>query len=85
MYVAIDKFTKWREVEAVRKVTAQSAVKFFKALRCRVGVPNRVITDNGTQFTSCTFMQYIQDLGSKVYFASVSNSWNIEHLCKFYP
>ena len=29
MYVAIDKFTKWPEVEAVRKVTAQSAVKFF--------------------------------------------------------
>ena len=32
MYVAIDKFTKWLEVEAVRKVTAQSAVKFFKGL-----------------------------------------------------
>ena len=54
--VAIDKFTKWPEVEAVRKVTAQSAVKFFKGLVCRFGVPNRVITDNGTQFTSRTFM-----------------------------
>ena len=43
MYVAIDKFTKWPEVEAVRKVTAQSAVKFFKGLVCRFGVPNRVI------------------------------------------
>ena len=48
MYVAIDKFTKWPEVEAVRKVTAQSAVKFFKGLVCCFGVPNRVITDNGT-------------------------------------
>ena len=48
MYVAIDKFTKWPEVEAVRKVTAQSAVKFFKGLVCRFGVPNRVITDNDT-------------------------------------
>ena len=52
MYVAVDKFTKWPEVEAVRKVTAQSAVKFFKELVCRFGVPNRVITDNGTQFSS---------------------------------
>ena len=51
MYVAIDKFTKWLEVEEVRKVTAQSAVKFFKGLVCRFGVPNRVITDNGMQFT----------------------------------
>ena len=40
MYVAIDKFTKWPEVEAVRKVTAQSTVKFFKGLVCHFGVPN---------------------------------------------
>ena len=52
MYVAIDKFTKWSEVEAVMKVTTQSAVKFFKGLVCHFGVPNRFITDNGTQFTS---------------------------------
>ena len=73
MYIAIDKFTKWPEVEAVRKVTAQSAVKFIKGLVCRFGVPSRVITDNGTQFTSHTYMQYIQDLGSKVCFASVAH------------
>ena len=73
MYVAIDKFTKWPKVEAVRKVTAQSAVKFFKGLVCRFCVPNRVITDNGTQFTSHTFMQYIKDLSSKVCFASVAH------------
>ena len=73
LYVAIDKFTKWPEVEAVRKVITQSADKFFKGLVCRFGVPHRVITDNGTQFTSRTFMQYIQDLGSKVCFASVAH------------
>ena len=56
MYVAIDKFTKWPEVEAVRKVTAQSAIKFFIGLVCCFGVPYRVITDNGTQFTSHAFM-----------------------------
>ena len=73
MYVAIDKFTKWPEVEAARKVTSQLAVKFFKGLVCRFGVPNRVITDNDTQFMSRAFMQYIQDLGSKVCFASVAH------------
>ena len=73
VYVAIDKFTKWTEVEAVRKVTAQSAVKFFKGRVCRFGVPNRVITDNDTQFTSHTVMQYIQDLGSNVCFAFVAH------------
>ena len=66
MYIAIDKFTKWPEVEPVRKVIVQSAIKFFKGLVCRFGVPTRVITDNGTQFTSHAFMQYSQYLGSKV-------------------
>ena len=73
MYVAIDKFTKWPEVEVVRKVMMQSAIKFFKGLVCRFGVPKRIITDNNTQFTSHAFMQYIEDLGSKVYFASVAH------------
>jgi transposase InsO family protein len=73
LYVAIDKFTKWLEVEAVRKVTAQSANKFFKGIVCRFGVPNRIITNNGTQFTSRTFMQYVQDLGGKICFASVAH------------
>ena len=57
----------------MRKVTAQSAVKFFKGLVCHFGVPNRVITDNNTQFTSHTFMQYIEDLDNKVYFSSVAH------------
>ena len=57
----------------MRTVIVQSAVKFFKGLVCRFGVPNRVITDNDTQFTSHTFMQYIQDLSSKVCFASVAH------------
>ena len=73
LYVAIDKFTKWPEVEAVRKVTAQSAVKFFEGLVCRFGVPNRIITNNSTQFTSHAFMLYIEDLGSKVCFAAMAH------------
>ncbi|SPT20004.1 unnamed protein product [Triticum aestivum] len=59
--------------QSMRKVTAQSAVKFFRSIVCRFGIPNRIITDNGTQFTSPTFMQYVQDLGAKVCFASVAH------------
>ena len=65
MYVAIDKFTKWPEVQPVRKVTAQSAVKFFRSIVCHFEIPNRIITDNGTQFTSRTFMQYSGGCGPR--------------------
>ena len=73
MFVAIDKFTKWPEVTAMRKVTAQSVMKFLKELVCRFGVPARIITNNGTQFTSHAFMQYVHALGCKISFASVAH------------
>ena len=57
----------------MRKVTARSAVKFFKGLVCRFGVRNRIVTDNDTQFTSHAYMQYIEDLGSRVCFSSVAH------------
>ena len=72
LYVIVDKFTKWMKVEPVRKVTAQSAIKFWKGLVCRSGVPTRVMTNNGTQCTRRAFMQYIQALGSKVSFTSIA-------------
>jgi hypothetical protein len=55
LYVAIDKFTKWLEATPVVKINKQSAVKFIKSIICRFGVPNRIITDNGSQFTSGAF------------------------------
>jgi transposase-like protein len=48
LYVTIDKFTKWVEVELVRTIPARSAIKFIRGLVCRFGVPNRIITDNGS-------------------------------------
>ena len=62
LYVAIDKFTKWAEVEAVRTILAGSVVKFIKGLVSRFGVPNRIITDNGSQFTSNLFKTYCANL-----------------------
>ena len=61
---------------AVRKVTAQSAIKFLKELVFHFGVPARIITDNGTQFTSHAFMQYVRTLGWKISFASVAHPWS---------
>jgi hypothetical protein len=48
LYVVVDKFTKWPEVELVRKVIAESAIKFVRGHVCHFGVPNHIIIDNGT-------------------------------------
>jgi hypothetical protein len=73
LYVAIDKFTKWAEVESVRTIPARSAVKFIRGLVCRFGVPNRFITDNGSQFTRGLFREYCASVGIKICFTSVAH------------
>nr|ABA94871.2 retrotransposon protein, putative, unclassified [Oryza sativa Japonica Group] len=70
LYVAIDKFTKWPEAYPVIKIDKHSALKFIKGITARFGVPNRIITDNGTQFTSELFGDYCEDMGIKLCFAS---------------
>ena len=47
--VAIDYFTKWIEACSYASITQKVFVKFLKNnIICRYGVPERVITDNGT-------------------------------------
>jgi hypothetical protein len=55
LFVAIDKFTKWPEATPVVSITQGAIVAFLKSIVCRFGVPSRIITDNGTQFTSRLF------------------------------
>jgi transposase InsO family protein len=72
LYIAIDKLTKWVEVEPVCTIPARSAVKFIRGLVCRFGVPNCIITDNGSQFTSGLFWEYCASAGIKICFTSVT-------------
>ena len=70
LFVAIDKFTKWPEAEPVRKITAAAVVKFIRDIFVRFGVANRIIIDNGTQFTSAAFVEFCEEMGTKIYYAS---------------
>ncbi|XP_052163107.1 uncharacterized protein LOC127780208 [Oryza glaberrima] len=70
LYVAIDKFTRWPEAYLVVKIDKHSTLKFIRGITCWFGVPNRIITDNGTQFTSELFGDYCDDMGIKLCFTS---------------
>jgi transposase InsO family protein len=70
LYVAIDKFAKCPEATQVVKINKQSTVKFIKSIICRFGIQNRIITDNGSQFTSGAFQGYCEDLGIQICYAS---------------
>jgi len=60
--VAIDYFTKWVEATSYANVTKQVVVKFIKnQIICRYGVPNRIITDNGTNLNNKMMKELCDD------------------------
>jgi ribonuclease HI len=71
--VAVDKFSKWIKAVPVTNQEATTAVKFFESITCRYGVPNSIITDNGTNFTSGEFQEFTKELGIKIKYASVAH------------
>jgi hypothetical protein len=73
VFVAMDKFTKWIEAKPTASITAAKAVEFIKEIRYRFGVPNNIITDNGTWFTTREFKDFCADSDIKIYYASVSH------------
>ena len=60
LLVAIDKFTKWIETKPITTIDSKEAVKFFLDIIYRFGVPNSIITDNGTNFTRQYFQDFVE-------------------------
>ncbi len=60
MIVVHDLFSKWPEVQVVQNVTIATVIDFLQSLFVRWGLPRVIVTDNGPQFTSFQFEEYLQ-------------------------
>jgi hypothetical protein len=58
--VAIDKFTKWIEFKPIVSLTSAKAVEFIQDIIFRFGIPNSIITDLGSNFTSSEFFDFYE-------------------------
>jgi len=69
--VAIDYFTKWAEAEALAGITQEAMKKFvWNNIVCRFGIPQVLISDNGTQFEGRLFSQFCEGLNIAHFFSS---------------
>jgi hypothetical protein len=73
LLVAIDKFSKWIKVRPLTSIWFEQAVAFFTNIIHRFGVPNSIITDNGTQFTGKKFLDFYKDHHIHVDWAAVAH------------
>jgi hypothetical protein len=71
--VAIDKFTKWIEYKPIASLTSAKAVEFIQDIIFRFGIPNSIITDLGSNFTSSEFFDFCEQRSIQIKYASVAH------------
>ncbi|XP_025703407.1 uncharacterized protein [Arachis hypogaea] len=72
LIVAVDYYTKWIEAKPLASISSSNCRKFmWKQVITRFGIPEVVISDNGTQFTDKKFVEFLAGLGIKQKFSSV--------------
>jgi transposase InsO family protein len=71
--VAIDKFTKWIEYKPMASLTSAKAVEFIQDIIFRFGIPNSIITDLGSNFTSSEFFDFYEQRSIQIKYASVAH------------
>jgi transposase InsO family protein len=73
LLVTVDKFSKWIEARPITNLRAEQAVSFFTDIIHRFGVPNSIITDNGSQFTGTKFLEFCDKYHIRVDWAAVAH------------
>jgi transposase InsO family protein len=71
--VAIDKFTKWIEYKPIASLTSAKAVEFIQDIIFRFGIPNSIITDLGSNFTSYGFFDFCEQRSIQIKYALVAH------------
>ena len=61
--VAVDSFSKWLEVAVVSSATSRNTIDKLREMFARHGIPETMVTDNGTPFTSSEFQTFVDRNG----------------------
>ncbi|XP_042071499.1 uncharacterized protein K02A2.6-like [Haplochromis burtoni] len=61
----VDYFSKWPEVAFTSSATTDTVIRFLSSVFAREGNPCELTTDNGPQFTSSAFADFLKERGIK--------------------
>ena len=72
--VIVDALSKWPEIISTKSITTQQTIQILLYVFARYGLPEVVVSDNGTQFKSSQFVEFMVQNG-------------IKHICSspYYP
>lgn len=61
--IVVDAYSKWPEIFPTRHITTKATINLFRSLFANKGMPELLVTDNGTQFKSAEFSQFCNENG----------------------
>ena len=59
--ITVDAKTKWLEVDIVNSITTSITIKNLRQHFARFGLPKVIVTDNGSNFTSYEFNEFLNN------------------------
>ena len=63
--IVVDSHSKWLEVEVMSSITSEATIEKLRDLFARYGIPQQLVSDNGSQFTSQEFTKFMKGNGIK--------------------
>ena len=57
--LVVDAYSKWIEVVPVRHATSQTTIEKLRVIFATHGIPEMLVSDNGTPFTSADFQEFV--------------------------
>lgn len=65
IFIVVDAYSKWVEAFFMNSTTAGETIKVLRSLFARFGIPEVVVSDNGAQFMSSEFQNFLTKNGVK--------------------
>ena len=63
--IVVDSHSKWLEVEVMSSITSEATIEKLRDLFARYGIPQQLVSDNGSKFTSREFAEFMKGNGIK--------------------
>lgn len=63
--IMVDAHSKWPEVFPMKKITSFKTIEILRTVFARNGIPEQIVSDNESQFTSHEFDEFIRKNGIK--------------------